>query len=162
MKNIGPLAAAIMVAACQPPADRQPAGSSSPADEPPASIEPLRVDWQPLTYPATRECGIVRSADWSARLVTAPGKPARLNVTGSVSTKPTTRLSLRLDPLVRESFPVQRSIFLDAAAPAEPTPDIAEGRVLRGDWAIEGRPGVVSIHCGRTVLATIRDHAPLP
>ena len=154
------LALALLLAACRPSAGEPPAVNAPPI-APPATIEPLRVDWQVLAYPATRECGIVRSANWSARVISTPGAPPRLNVSGTVSTKPTTRLSLRLDPRVRESFPVQRSIFLDSSMPSEPTPDIAEGRTLRGDWAIDGRPGIVSIHCGRTILATIRDHAPI-
>ena len=151
----------LLLAACQPSADAPPAGNVQPV-APNATIEPLPVAWRVMDYPETRECGIVRSADWSARLVTAPGQPNRLNVSGTVSTKPTTRLSLRLDPRVMESFPVQRIIHVDSWAPSEPTPDIAEGRTLRGDWAIDGSPGVVSVRCGRATLATIRHTPPLP
>ena len=153
-----PLALAMFLTACQ----QHPVANGGQPIAPAPAIEQLRVDWQVLTYPATRECGIVRSANWSARLISAPGAPSRLNVSGTVSTKPTTTLTLRLDPRVRESFPVQRSIFLDSAMPSEPTPDIAEGRTLRGEWAIDGRPGIVTIHCGRTILGTVRDEAALP
>ena len=139
---------------------RQPA----PPPPPPPLLGPQRlieadavVEWSRRTYPETRACGIVTSGPWRGLIRDRADGARDLVLIGQVGVKPSARVTVVLDPLVRESYPVQRRAELRAQHPLEPTIDMLEQRAVEETLVYNGELGVLSLMCGTAVLATFSD-----
>ncbi|QNM82199.1 hypothetical protein H8M03_09215 [Sphingomonas sabuli] len=116
----------------------------------------------PPTVPPPPPCAVAGSSDWNAWINKMPGPGARptLHVTGKVTT-PTGGYTVGFDqPLqVRESFPVQVVVTLQAAPPAGAATQAIVTHDVRGQWPMDAAVGSVEVRCGTQTLATI---APVP
>ncbi len=116
---------------------------------------------QPVPPPApdgpTPDCPIVKSNDWQAHVDAMPGPNdnPQLIVSGRVIV-PTGgyKLALRMGQ-VAESYPVQVTVYLDAAPPSGPATQALETHEVRGSWRSEERVGSVTVRCGSRVIARL-------
>lgn len=111
----------------------------------------------PLTYPATRECGIVQSFGWRALIRERADGARNLVLLGTVGVKPSATVSIAFDPLVRESDPVQRTAELHVAHPPEPTIDMLEQRQVEAMLTFRPPLGRLSLLCGSREIAGFSD-----
>ena len=111
----------------------------------------------PLGYPDTRGCGIVRSGPWRALVRDRADGARDLVILGTVGVKPSASVSIALNPLVRESDPVQREAQLRVTHPPEPTIDMLEQRLVEATLTYRPPLGRLSLMCGARELARFSD-----
>ena len=154
-----PVAALLLLAACQPSAPNEPAAPQqavSPAapDAPVSSDDPVPAE-SPFT-PAP-DCPTLGSSDWAAFINAMPGPDARptLIVTGKLRVPTGGYRAQFSDMRVAESYPVQIFLDLIVTPPSGPATQSVTDLEVRGEWPMAAPDGSVAIRCGNRTLARI-------
>lgn len=109
--------------------------------------------------PDPQTCPVVRSGNWSARVVTAPGREPTLEVSGSATLTDGGWRPVWRDLRVMESYPVQ--IYADLGWERSGAKASEENlQEVRGEWPVTPPVGTVTVRCGDQVLATIPGARP--
>lgn len=135
------------------------AGSAATGPDTPVSSSDRVPHAAPPRGP-TADCPIIDSSDWAAAVIgLPPDSPDRLRVTGKV-TVPSGgyHLNLQAGPVLEIHPPIQR-IELAAVPPVGTATMAIETHDVRGEFPALSEYGEVQVHCGKRLLASIREIA---
>jgi hypothetical protein len=163
VKRILTAGALIALTSCDPYYGRDPYGpqpypAPGPYPQPQQPYPPTPYPGQEPYRPASPECLISSSRDWTAWINRMPGTGAPTLVISGKVTTPTSGYQVAFDQRIqiRRGYPAQAFVTLNVAAPGgAPVSQTAVTHEVRWEWPLNQPVGSVIVSCGDKTLADI-------